>query len=489
MLSPIIRRTRKSAEPRPQERGFTMALVAVALVTIIVMAALSIDLGTLYQAKAEAQRAADAAALTAARVVSLSGITGAAVASDLTAWPQICGGATSLATLAAIDVAQAQQNFVSGVAIPTPNISVGYSSGNTAGTNADCSSVGVNFNVNPTVTVTVTSAKLPIFFARVFSIVPGAKTFANITTSATASAEVFNPSSSSPMIPVNPRCVKPWIVPNQDPGSTPLKGFVDPATGSILSQGVSPNGVIGETFSLDVDCGRSRGRGGRCVLNEQPQANPGANPTLDYVPGQVLSAPIAIAANSKIGACADVNNNDYTEAVAGCDQATVYACGVAGGNTVELTEDPGPPRNDSVNGAQCLINATDATPNSPPTNGQDYLAPGAAPYTYPFQILAGGNSALLAANPLAATSGSQITSSPSIVSVPIYDNTAPKTLNGFGTTAVTIVGFLQVFINSVDGVSGNINVTVMNVAGCSNAATNPPVYGTSPVPIRLITQP
>ena len=53
-----------------------MALVTVALVTIIALAALSIDIGTLYQAKAEAQRAADAAALTAARMISISGITG-----------------------------------------------------------------------------------------------------------------------------------------------------------------------------------------------------------------------------------------------------------------------------------------------------------------------------------------------------------------------------------------------------------------------------
>jgi hypothetical protein len=52
------------------------------------------------------------------------------------------------------------------------------------------------------------------------------------------------------------------------------------------------------------------------------------------------------------------------------------------------------------------------------------------------------------------------------------------------------VGFLQVFINSVDS-SGNPNVTVLNVAGCSNTATGstPTVSGTSPVPIRLITSP
>ena len=46
-----------------------MALVAMTMVAIISLAALSIDIGTLYEAKAEAQRAADAAALTAARMI------------------------------------------------------------------------------------------------------------------------------------------------------------------------------------------------------------------------------------------------------------------------------------------------------------------------------------------------------------------------------------------------------------------------------------
>ncbi len=53
-----------------------MVLVALAMVAIIAMAALSIDVITLYLAREEAQRSADAAALAAARVISLSGMTG-----------------------------------------------------------------------------------------------------------------------------------------------------------------------------------------------------------------------------------------------------------------------------------------------------------------------------------------------------------------------------------------------------------------------------
>jgi hypothetical protein len=81
-----------------------------------------------------------------------------------------------------------------------------------------------------------------------------------------------------------------------------------------------------------------------------------------------------------------------------------------------------------------------------------------------------------------------ITTSNSIVTIPIYDNSSGAPLSP-PQQPVTILGFLQVFINSVDPATGDINVTVMNVAGCSNNALNPSVTGTSPVPVRLITPP
>jgi hypothetical protein len=473
MLSPLIRRPGRSADPRSKERGITMALVAVALVTIISVAALSIDIGTLYQAKAEAQRAADAAALTAARLISISGLTGVTSAS----WGPICGGAASTATQAAISMAQ--QNLIGGVAAPTASISVGYGAGSSGGSNADCSGLGATFAVNPVVTVSVQRTNLPVYFARIFSLF-GSR-YSGSSVSATATAEAFNPSGSAPVIPVYPRCVKPWVVPNLDPGNVP-NSFIDPVAGTMTRTGVSPAGPVGETFNLKVDCGAS---GGKCILANAPIATAGPPLTLNYVPGQVSNASVALAANSTIAACSSVTTNDYAEAVAGCDQSTIYHCGTALANNVDLTEDPAPPGNDSVNSAQCLINAT----LSGLGNGQDYLASGGAPppYTYPFQILAGDNSALLSAT---LASGSQITSSPSIVSLPIYDNTATAlTPASTGTIAVSVIGFLQVFINSVDSVTGNINVTVMNVSGCGNAATKPAVVGTSPVPVRLITPP
>ncbi|MGA8617026.1 MAG: pilus assembly protein TadG-related protein [Candidatus Sulfotelmatobacter sp.] len=470
MLGPLIRRSR--SELRSKERGFTMAMVAVAMATIICVAALSIDLGTLYEAKAEAQRAADAAALTAARVISVSGVTGTTQAT----WAQICGGASSPATLAAISMAQ--QNLIGGIAVASGSVNVGYGAGSAGGSNADCSTLGAAFAVNPIVTVSLQRTNLPVFFARIFSLF--GRSYSGNSVSATATAEAFNPSGSVPLVPVHPRCVKPWFVPNQDPRNGAQ--IVSPTTGAIVTPGIAPAGPIGETFSLAVDCGPSGRRRGRCMPTDNPpKATTGATPLLDYVPGQVSGPSLAIAANSAISACSEATTNDYSEAVAGCDQTTVYSCGDSLANTVDLTEDPGPPRNDSVNGAQCLINATAPGPG----NGQDVLAPDAAPYNYPFQITAGGNSALVSAG---IASGKQITSSPSIVSLPIYDSAAVTTLTP-PTTSVTVIGFLQVFINNVNA-NGNINVTVMNVAGCGNSSPGPPLaLGTSPVPVRLITPP
>jgi hypothetical protein len=168
------------------------------------------------------------------------------------------------------------------------------------------------------------------------------------------------------------------------------------------------------------------------------------------------------------------------EAIGGCDSPQNYSCGVpppSGSNVVDLNRYP----NASIaNGVSCLIHQTDPTDPDEST-GQDYFATFGAPSPYPFQILAGSG------NPMVSTGlapGTPVTGSPSIVSLPIYDQSTLLTAGT--TTAVTFVGFLQVFINAVDQY-GNVNVTVLNVIGCGNNASGTAVAGSSPVPIRLIT--
>jgi Putative Flp pilus-assembly TadE/G-like len=472
MLSPLIRRPQYGAASRSKERGITMALVAVALATIIAMAALSIDIGTLYQAKAEAQRSADAAALTAARLISISGLTGDPTAGNTDGtWADICGGATPYASQAAIKLAQAQQNFVAGA--PPSTVNVTYGAGSAGGTAADCSTLGPAFAINPTVTVTVKRTNLPIFFAHIFSLFNS--TYSGINVSATATAEAYNSANSASvagsMIPVQPRCVKPWILPNIDPANPSNPLFLNPflvatGNGSIGNPGIYPNGVIGESFNINADC-NAGGAANACVLTT---ASPGySGGVLHYIPAQISGTPTAAV----VSGC---STTGYQAAIAGCDQNTVYACGTANATNYDLTENPvypTAPTGDTATAAACLTNYP---------GGQDTLVLG----VYPFKIEAGMSNPLVAQG--VVNDNDVVTTSNSIVTIPIFDSPA---LTATPLPAqVTIVGFLQVFINSVDTTTtGNVNVTVMNVSGCSNTATTAAVNGTSPVPVRLITPP
>jgi hypothetical protein len=519
MKPPAIRRFHPVCPSRRPERGITMVLVALAMVAIIAMAALSIDVITLYLAREEAQRSADTAALSAARVISMSGITGDPTNSS-SLWATICG-ASGTATQAAQAVAN--QNAVGSAVATTVNVTYSAGSGSSSGSSTDCSTLASPsgpFGVNPMVTVQIQQTGLPTFFSRIWG-------RSGNTVSATATAEAFNPSNSgnvgnqtpSNITPVQPRCVKPWIVPNRDPlnpgptGSGNNKLYCDqtPQTdqtnqtgpschtlvstldGSITTKGISLNGgnpssgVIGEQFWLQPDCVHTGQACSTRIL--PPQGNYYAPskvtwlerpPSLQYLPGEAPAAtPVAIPSCASSGRA-------YEEAIAGCDQSTVYQCGVqssssANPNSVNLVENPGFGTNDTMNGVTCLINEGDPTDRQP--DGQDFLNSNGSPSSYPFQIFAGSS------NPLSVANSTPVTSSTSIVSLPIYDDSTGS-IKPNGTTDVTIVGFLQVFINQVDQ-WGNVNVTVLNVAGCGggNPAPSTAVTGSSPVPIRLITPP
>lgn len=506
MLAPLIL---KPATHRHRQAGVTMVLVAVAMIAIISMAALSIDVVTLYLAKEEAQRTADQAALAAARILSVSGITGDP-SNGTGNWAAICG-TDGVATKAA--KALIAQNTISKLVPGSPNVTYSAGSSGSIGSSADCSSLAASaFGVNPMVTVQFAVTGLPTFFSRIWG-------NSGNSVSATASAEAFNPSNSGNVgnqstgniTPVQPRCVKPWVVANQDPGRPAPTGgnycnqpggpgicskIVDTSTGQIIHPGITSDGtgsgssgIIGETFWLNADCRWSKPG---CNLRQKPPLNtptqPQANlnngygnmqgpPNLLYVPNQVTTTPVGVPSCS--------TDSDYEEAIGGCDQPANYSCGVQNANTVDLSIYPD---SDTSNGVQCLTHQNTAGDITSPS-GQDTFNTGAivpGPSAYPFQILAGTSNPMVSAG---LPSGTPITSSTSIVSLPIYDETT-VTLTPGTTNIVTFVGFLQVFINAVDQ-KGNINVTVLNVAGCGNGTTPPrtAITGNSPVPTRLITPP
>jgi len=523
MKTPLIVKSNvgsSNRRTRDGERGITMVLVAISMVAIMAMAALSIDVITLYLAREEAQRSADDAALAAAKIIALSGITGDPTNSSLD-WGAICGpddGVNGLATRVAKAVAT--QNSIGGQSTATPTVTYSAGAGYSGAGSGDCTSLNSTpFGVNPLVTVSLTRPGLPTFFSRIWG-------YTGEQVSASATAEAFNPSNSGSagddggvITPVQPKCVKPWVVPNQDPlNPTPNRGnycnqfggpgacqpIVRPSDGSIVNAGISiggtgATGVIGETFWLVPDCQQP---GSNCTLLSsgfgfgggpvQPEANysssfgPGGAqppPNLLYVPGQVTTPVIGIPSCTQGG--------EFEQAIEGCDAPTNYSCGVPNnGNIVDTTIAPGA---QTTTGVQCLIHQADPS-NITGSSGQDYFGTFAAPNFFPFQILAGSSSPMVSAG-LAA--GSPISVSNSIVSLPIYDNTAtgnPTLGSNNPSNQVTFVGFLQVFINAVDQ-SGDVKVTVLNVAGCGNtnagASTNPngPIVANSPIAVRLITPP
>lgn len=486
MLRPLIQRSARCAD---SEHGVTLLLVALAMVSIITMAGLSIDIGTLYQASAEAQRSADAAALAAARVLSASGMTGDPANSSNT-WSTTCANATQVAQ------AVANQNLISGA--PPSSVTVTFS----ANDGSNCTfNMPSGFGVNPIVTVKVSQASLPTYFSRIWG-------RTGSSASATASAEAFNSASSGTyasggsIVPVQPRCVKPWMVANYDPlhpaptgasannycdGSSG-PGACDPLVntdGSIKHPGIlGANGIIGESFWLIADCAYNQSY---CKFRDPvPQANTTKAkhfhaedpPNVEYLPAQTSFPSVAIPAG---GTCSGVSGN-YAQAVAGCDQNTHYQCGVQKGNNVDLSENPSP--NDTPSGVQC------ATHQGNGNSGQDTLVMNglATPPVpvYPFQIQIGSN------NPLkgAGAGGTDIISnSTSIMTLPIYDSTM-QTFTAGGVNQVTVIGFLQVFVDAVDQF-GNVGVTVMNITSCGTSvpAGAAALTGTSPVPVRLITPP
>jgi len=439
---------------RKQERGVTLLLVAVIMVVVLAMAALAIDISTLYVARSESLRAAEAAAVAGAKALVAAGVTGDPNNSS-GSWQTAC----TLATQQAQSVAA--QNKIAGVSLSAAQVTVTFPNA----PSADCSGTNLNFGVNPQVKVSVQRTDLPIFFARIWRRTPASL-------SAAATAEAFNPSNSSSVtggqgVPVAPRCVKPWIIPNCDPGhATPannplcpagVASLIDPNSGAISNPG--PNtagGVIGEAITLQDDC--SNNQSGCAWADLNPPQTPG--------PGVYVVASMPPPPSGALPSC--VGSSSYEQNIEACNP-TPFSCvsvPAPGGNaTVDFTNNT---HQDTKSGIECLTHQP----------GPDILAS-----ALPLQIQAGANNPLLGST---VRTGDDISTSDSIITIPIYDGLAVPS-----TGQVNIIGFMQAFIDA-GGIPGNgrIPIKVLNIAGCgSNSGTTPVVGGgISPIPVRLIHQ-
>lgn len=457
----MIRR-RAQPIPRNRERGVTMILVAIAMMSMLAIVALAIDVVTLYSARSETQRAADAGALAAAKMLVDMGVTTADPANP------------SVPTAAQIDAAtKAAQSVLGNLSIAartiqTSDVTLSFPGSGTAA-----------FVVNPKVTVTVQNANLPTFFSRIWN-------SATLTVRASATAEGFNPSNSATItgtnaVPIIAKGVKPFLLPNCDPGHAGAgcgggpggATFFDPLTGAITNPGPAPTGIIGETINLSSNCGAGPG----CVAGAP---NIGPPNTIEYYPVQM---PLTASACPTSCGGGPTSFEDNIE----CSNPTPISCGTTAAapavnqllldDTVFPDGGGGP----AQSGVECLIHQR-------PGNGMDNLNAG-PPMPYPLQIQVGNN------NPLAGTvvsSNDLVTTSDSLVTIPVYDQTAIPNVPT-SAAGVNVIGFLQVFIQQAfpgggGPKAGSFNVIVVNVSGCGNAATGTPAASGPGVPVRLIHQ-
>jgi len=424
---------------RNSERGATIIVVTICLAALVGMAALAIDVASLYVARGEAQRAADAAALAGASIFVRSGITSVS-GMDQTA---ICQSAQAAAA------AIAAKNTIAG---QTPTIT------------SSCTFDTADLPGNPQITVKIQSGTLPTFFAKIWG---GAAS----TASASATAEAYNASdSSAPISAPIAVAVKPWLLPNCDPSSatcTPTSNFF------VDSNGIANNGsFLGHTIQLRRISSGSTGGNGSLPSN------------LSFYPLNVpVTSPPVCPGNAN--SCASVGSNQYLDNIA-CSSQFQLACGQPIGSGQQVTVQTGfGLSNLTKSGARCLMHAN----GDGLGQGQDILQE-SLPDTLPAQLEPGENNP----NTAFALAGSDnISRSDSIVTVPLYNGSALCS-SGVCNGPASVVGFLQLGLTQTFSSGNQIEAIILNAVSCGKVAYPPSGTvvsggGFSPIPVRLVRNP
>lgn len=481
-------------QARRREAGVSLFLIALGLTVLMGIAGLALDLATLYVARNEAQRSADAAALAGAQEFLKSGFSSGAVTDS---------EAAMLAAAQAAGVGN--QNLVIG---RNPNFSVSNftipgGSDNTCSPPPPSNVSGGCFNFttsnDPQITV-VAAVNMPTYFMRIFGIT-------SVPVSATATAEGYNgPNVSVP-------CVKPWLLANCDPnfggpqGADPNANTFCPCSSSSPC-GQQPQCPAGDQCYADwyvVPPGQPNA--GAIVhpqqwttgaIGELRTIKPGS-PTQAMVPSQFL--PVFLT-NSNTGAgqgysCPSCAANDQSQAQQGnsaalyrenieCCSTTGIACGQ---NTISaITGNKVGPTGQAVD---CLIHEQSGGV------GQDCVSfDPTAPVTCPGAVYDGNGPYTMYAgsnNPYPGVSVGQVLQvSDSLVTLPLYDgyqlcsgggNSCPS------TQTIDVRGFLGIFITQV---VANQQDTVygytVSITSCGTGGNGTPIPSTpgSPLVVRLI---
>ena len=428
------------------ERGMTMFMVAASLFVLLGTAGLAIDLVNLYVARSEAQRAADAAALAGAKkFVDTTYISGGILQST----------AETEAREAAKAVGGQNQIGSQAVVIVDGDVTFNF-------TNPQ----------NPLITVqvnrtTASGNPMPTIFMKAFGV-----TEADV--SATATAEAYSSSGGGP--PVCTGCLKPWILPNCDPepghGGNPANctaNYVNEITGAVVNPGPYPGGVIGQLLTLKYGQPQDAPKPSQFYpIQIPPGTNPAICPECASTPGGSEGPGAAL----------------YRYNISCCNTNRVYC-----GQSIDIDLQTGDMVGPTGQGVRCLIHQGPGN-----SGGQDILNPAVSPY----RITGGSN------NPIPALVGQFITSSDSIVTVPLYDGHELCPGGSCGVT-VTIVGFMQMFVKGVKQPQNTVEAYILNVAGCGaggggtsscdaggggggGGGGGPIGGGYTPFPVRLIRQ-
>jgi Putative Flp pilus-assembly TadE/G-like len=444
---------RQHFQNRKKESGQTLLLVVVAMAVLVGMAALAIDIATLYTAHNETRRAAEAAALAGAHAIATSGVT-----SGWLTQAQACSGNVGSPGLA-------EQQALSVVA-QSP----------VGGGAATLQAVSCNFGTptNPQFTVTVQRTGLPTFFGRIWGSFPGSST-------ATATAEVYNSSGGSSRRPIQVGSVKPWAVPNCDPTHSSPPGlncggtaatFVNTTTGAIS------NSIVGTV--LDITEVPDNGSITNWATPTTPPITPpppagNLNMLAVDVPITATSASCPASGTLSCNATLQPATPGYPETIA-CANSTPLSCGQT--LNVDSNTGSGGGHIFSEPAALCLIHANNRGRNM----GQDQFCNNATvpncPSGSPISIDGGSNNP----DPLLRGQNS-ISRSDSVIAVPIF---TPCAGGGCINGSVTIVGFLEIGVTRVRN-TGPLRTILTNVVGCQGT-TGTPVSGggVSPLPVRLV---
>ena len=460
------------------ERGLSLILVAFGLVFLLAMAGLAIDLATLYVARNEEQRAADAAALAGASQWVTDSVTSGLITAQ---------AAGPMAEAQAVTVGN--QNLILG---RSPDLDTNYfNSTCPAPSNESGGCLDFSYANDPQITVTVFQ-NVPTFFMKIFGI-------QTVPVSVTATAEAYTPSGSGPNTAVN--CVKPWLLPNcdqnfEDSSLTSKSNTNCPtSSGGYYEYFVTP-GSSGSANTITNPGMTTSGAIGEQLLIKPGKPGDAETPSKFwpvYLPNNGTFVCPACAANDQ-GSIGTNSGALYRENIECCNSDTI----TCGPDTV-VTPITGDKVGGSGQGVECLINETNQG------TGQDCISidPNAStvcPYsgvtysqTTPFTIWAGTD------NTYNVAPGTAIQNSNSIVTIPVYDGQplCPGGSTGGGTCApqsVDVVGWLQLFIQRVSkSDQESVYAFVMNISGCGSGGSDQsgsgsviPVNTGTPISVRLI---